>query len=123
MPNQFEITQVINRGTRKGCAQIVVNFQGRSVTRHIRDGVGRHPDNLIPTLHKKLADRIQDAERMKNDKMSAIGLLEQKKPKDWEALVLRMQDEIRTLNDSLTNGLKPALAVLQKEDPIMVKYV
>jgi hypothetical protein len=121
MPNKFEIVQQISRGKKKGHAQITVNFQGRSVTRHIINGVGRHPDDTIPALHKRLRDLTDENEAMTRDKKAAIALLEQKKPKGWMDLAAKMQREIRVLEEALPN-LKLALASVQKEDPLMVNY-
>lgn len=121
MPNKFERYKTISRGTRKGEEQIVVMFQGRSVTRHIRNGVGRHPDDTIPGLHSRLKERIQENESMTRHKKEAIALLEKNQQKGWIDLAAKMQREIKQLEEALP-VLKTALASVEKEDPLMVAY-
>ena len=122
MATKYEIAKHISRGKRKGHEQITVNFQGRSVTRHTINGVGRHPDDTIPGLHSRLKERIQENMSRTSNKKAAIAILEEKKqPKDWLDLAAKMQREIKSLEAELP-GIKAALSAVEKEDPLMVNY-
>lgn len=122
MPSQFEIVKTISRGRKQGHAQITVAFQGRSVTRHIINGIGRHPDDTIPGLHQRLHEAISENEGLTADKKMAMAVLAEKKPKGWVDLAAKMQREVRVLEEALP-GLKASLAAVQKEDPLMVRYI
>lgn len=127
MAQKYEIYKVISTG-KKGHAQIVVLFNGQSVTRHIINNVGRHPDDTIPALHNRLRENIENNKKLTTDKAAAINILtdEKLRPKNIKpaqavALVASMAIEIGKLKDELPM-LEEALRTVQKEDPLMVNY-
>lgn len=121
MPAKFEIARVISRGTRKGHEEVVINFNGESITRHLINGVGRHPDARVPGWHDKLTDAIATAKREVAGRDVSIAALEEKKPKGYIDQITNHQRN-RDLIKAQIPSLEEALRVLQKEDPIMVYY-
>jgi len=121
MPSKFSIIRTISRG-KPGRAEIIVNFHGKSVTRHTRNGIGRHPDDTIPALHSRLEERLADNISLRGQKVVAQGVLAEKKPEGYLDYISRLQREISVL-DAAKPVIESALASVRKEDPLMVAYV
>lgn len=120
MPAEFKIHRVVSSGS-KG-TQILVLFNGKSVTRHIVNGVGRHPDDSLPTLYKKLEDRLSEAKSSKAQAEEAIPMLEKTKAKYYQQHILDLQKKIKQYEDSAAT-LATALDQVRKENPLMVRYI
>lgn len=121
MPSKFEIHKQISRGRRQGDAEIVVLFNGKSVTRHTRNGVGRHPDDTIPALHRRLEERLAENKRRRDDAVTAQGVLAEKKPKDYLEHIVALQVQVAKL-EADRPLIEAALLAVRKEDPLMVNY-
>lgn len=147
MANQFKIRQRISTSDkgRELRQQITVEFNGRIVTRHIKDGIGRHPDDSLPAYYRKLEERVTENQRLQQNKLEAITILQKftkEKPKGLDdimrkatvevltgmtaqkavELAAKMELERQQLVDQL-QVLIVALEVVRKEDPLMVTYV
>jgi flagellar motility protein MotE (MotC chaperone) len=146
MPNRFAIVRTIstsNKG-RELRQEVTVDFQGQSVTRHIRNGVGKHPDDTIPSMHRKLEERVDRNRKLQQDKATVISKLSSVsvgdakglekvmkemalefvtglKPKQVTDLLAKLQREIDALKADLPH-IEEALNRLRKEDPIMVNF-
>jgi hypothetical protein len=141
---QYEIYKTIQTNTTKRTAEIVTLFQGKSVTRHLKGGIGRHPDDTIPALHARLEDRVAQnklAQQHKAEMLSKLGKLSvgdskgfEKamremgiefatglKPKEFAELLAKLQAEIDALKANLPFA-ESALDTVRKEDPLMVRY-
>jgi len=121
MPQRFEIRQTISTNAQRRTAQIVVVFNNRCVTRHIKNGIGRHPDDSLPAYHRKLEERVVENKRRQQDALEAKAHFEKTKPKDWEAFVVSLEQQRQRLVDEL-QVMIGALEIVKKEDPLMVSY-
>ena len=121
MAAKYEIVRTISSNPKRDTAQVTVNYNGRVVTRHIKNGVGKHPDDALPGIHQKLQERISENQREQQFLLSSIAALQEKKPENWEAnsalLELKRKERVDTLP-----GLIAALEMWKKEDPLMVSY-
>lgn len=43
---------------KKG-AMVVVKFEGKSITRHVVNGRGKHPDDGLPAMHETLSNKVK----------------------------------------------------------------
>ncbi len=120
MAQKYETAKIISTGS-KGRAQVTVQFQGRTVTRHIVNGVGRHPDDSLPAHHRKLEERLSEAKCNISHKEEAIVKFTKEKPTDWEKFVVILQADILRLKNDLPT-LENALEIVRKEDPLMVNF-
>ncbi len=121
MAQKYEIAKVVSAGI-KGRAQVTVQFQGRTVTRHIVNGVGRHPDDNLPAHHRKLEERLSEAKRNISHKEGAIVEFTKKKPNHWEDFVAILQGDILNIKNALP-FIENALEIVRKEDPLMVNFI
>lgn len=111
--------------------QVVVTFNGKSVTRHLNKAKqGKHPDDTMPAKHAKAETRIVDLRRLRVATLVSIAITEAllenpstdakeksiqaKKLTPWRAFVLRAPADIRNLEHQLLK--------LQQEDPLLVRY-
>ena len=145
MPNKFKIRQRLSSNAKRRTAMVTVEFQGRVFTRHIKDGIGRHPDEDLPKIYAKLEERIEENKQFQQDKLEAIAALQnfgQQKPKGLEDimrkaaieiltgmtvekakdLVVKMELERQRLVDEL-QVMQLSLDAMKKEDPLMVSYI
>lgn len=115
---------------KKG-TQVVLTFNGRSVTRHLTsNNFGNHPDDAMPKRHLSLSNRIAElalalAQVKERTDKAEIALLDPtfnlkskaevaKALPIWRAQVLTMPDEI--------NLAERALHALRASDPLQVKF-
>ena len=122
MSNQFKIRQHLSSNAKRRTAMVTVEFQGRVFTRHIKDGIGRHPDDSLPGIYRKLEERIAFNKQDQAMKLEAITMFKAKKPENWEDHVVALEMQRQRLVDEL-QVLMLSLDAMKKEDPLMVSYI
>jgi len=123
--NQYPVERIVSSG-KKGKAMIIVNFNCRSITRHVVNGMGRHPDDSIPAVHKRLEDELENNKRDTDNKREAIAILQRQPPKHLKpveitTLLAKLAAEVRDL-EAVRPIIEDALSNVRKEDPLMVRY-
>lgn len=120
--------RVISAG-KKG-VMVVTTFEGKSVTRHVVKGIGRHPDDGIPEMHDTLSNRVKKltfeltelremvvkAEKAMLDAAYpavAKSILAKSLP-TWRISILTLPSQIRAAEGHLT--------ALRLNDPLLVHY-
>lgn len=119
MPQYFSIARTVSAKGKK--AQIICNFHGKSVTRHIIDGVGKHPDDNVPRVNQRMREDIADCERGINNCIQTNASLAKRQDAEAKDLVVRTAQEKAKLEARLLS-IQTALASFEKEDPLMVRY-
>jgi hypothetical protein len=145
MAAQYPIQRLISGNAKRGTSEVTVDYGGVSVTRHLKGGIGWHPDDTIPALHKRLEERVEQNKRLQQDKAAVISKLSKLsvtdkvgiekfakemaiemvvglKPKQITELLAKLQAEIDILKAQLPFA-EAALDQVRKEDPLMVRYV
>jgi hypothetical protein len=121
----YKIIRVIS-GT-KDRQMVTVKFENKTVTRHIIDGFGRHPDDKRPKLQSKMLTRIQGLrdDIAKLERAEAAAQTEvAKKGRDWRLA----QEAIPLIQSKLVDTrayLAGTVGVYEqevKENPLQVQY-
>lgn len=115
----------------RGKMMVTAIFNGRSVTRHTINGIGKHPDDGMPKRHAaatlrhnieqrelvKLVDEIEVIKRV----LAVADLpddIRQERTARLELLRMRIEPQRLVLRDA-----GDALNKLQHEDPLLVRYI
>lgn len=126
MANRYQIDKILSVGKR-GKMMVSVHLGNKSVTRHLINGQGRHPDDAIPALHERHAKRVNALRERVQELTKGIVAAEEeiaKKGKQADAarLILPVARVARTASE--TDLAASLLAQEQEltENPVMVEY-
>lgn len=123
----YKVEKVLSSSKDGKRLMVSVKFEGKTVTRHIIDGMGRHPDDSRPKFQSKLYARVVDLNQdiAKLEKAIAAATLEvERKGKDRVAA----REAIPAIEArKVTISISRDAAVQQyetevKENPLMVEY-
>lgn len=121
--NTYSIHKIVSTGKR-GKLQITTMFEGKSVTRHIVNGVGRHPDDTLPK-HYAVIQNIINTNRQEIAKR-AEWLAEAENPKNKQKVDLDTMKAVAAGKQAFEIALNEAevqLGILITNDPLQVRYV
>jgi hypothetical protein len=126
MATSYKIERVISKG-KNGRQMITARFNKKSVTRHIVDGLGRHPDDSIPALHARLHKNVSDLQLRLTFLNARIAATEKKlieTPDDVELKLQHVLDGEKLANTQVAlNFATSVLDKLLESDPLTVRYV
>lgn len=116
----------------KGKAQVTLIHNGQSITRHLVNMVGKHPDPAIPARHQVAQDRITQATSLlaklektaaEYAKMVTTGVFPKGiDPAEVQAWLGACPDQ-RVALEAHLEVLAAELAELEANDPILVTYL
>lgn len=119
----YPILRVLSVG--KKSIQITVKVDGKTVTRHIVHGRGKHPNDRIPARHERHQAEVRDARRKVEALDSAIAALKADKDPSIVARRAELQGYIDAKRTAAVLELDAATLRYQelvKNDPLMVDY-
>lgn len=121
--NTYKIHKIVSTGKR-GKLQITTMFEGKSVTRHIVNGVGRHPDDTLPKHYDRMISNINNLNE--EIKRRVEWLAEADSPKNKEKVDKATRQAVADQKVEYENALLAASTVytnLITNDPLQVRYV
>lgn len=121
--NTYKIHKIVSTGKR-GKLQITTMFEGKSVTRHIVNGVGRHPDDTLPKQYSRVMGVIDDLTKEINRRAEWLAEVELPKNRDKvdkdQVKVVTSQKQAYEMS---LLSVQEELNYMQQEDPLQVRYV
>ncbi len=129
MATHYKIDKVLSANAKKGTMMVTVKFNGRTVTRHIKNGQGKHPDDNVPKMHDRANSSVNEVrgilrgleETVRVGNVNILKMVDGSL-KDVARVVL---DDIVNRKNTTEEILKDAerrQTQLENENPIYVEY-
>jgi hypothetical protein len=127
MASSYKIERVVSSG-KKGAQEVTVRFGKKSVTRHLINGRGKHPDDSIPELHAQLNKRVGELQGALNKLDEGIKNAEREVEKngpqaDEAKRFLPIARIARATTDARLKDATDARDREEVENPLFVQYL
>lgn len=119
MASEFVIHKIISRG-KKGKACITTMYERKSVTRHVENWIGKHPDDTLPKQYEAKRKILVEYEQTISSLETAITALQKKSPHDEQLKPLSVRLELLRLAHL---EAMQSLQAFSDENPLQVRYV
>jgi hypothetical protein len=124
MPTHFAIDRIISTD-KKGKMQVTVRFNNKTVTRHLQNMQGKHPDDSLPSSYNRRLSRIADMKLNLEAFRSELAKLEkiqtEKPKKETEEKLKYLRETLPKLQEIFTQT-KDLLKLDMMENPLTVTY-